>query len=63
MAQCESLDSLNDRIEELDREQNDYGDRRNVSEIKRLLVAIREAEKREKRLSPYLRWLYIGEDE
>jgi hypothetical protein len=63
MTRCENLDSLNDRIAELDREQNMHGDRRNVSEIKRLLPLIRDAEKRDKRLAPYLRWLYIDEDE
>lgn len=61
MTSFESLDELNDKIAALDRAQNAYGDTRNNSEIKKLVKKIREAEKRENRLAPYLRWLYVEE--
>jgi hypothetical protein len=62
MTQHESLDTLNEKIAELDRQQNAWGDMRNMEEIKKLLPIIRAAEKRENRRAPYLRWLYIDEE-
>ena len=59
MTTMESLDALDERISRLDREQNSHRDKRHELEIRSLLVLIKIAEKRENRLSPYLRWMYI----